>query len=266
MTVERDLGVRLERTATYPSLGEAERMRARLDGADRSTTLHVARWPLARFAPKVVPLEPAEPVERWCREHAIGDALSGGFFSKPLVHPLGELVVDGRPRRYVPFHDRWRTGRAAMAIDPDGALAIAPRDELDVHPEGSLLQAGPLLVRDGSPLDSDEDPEGFSTGCAQFDSDITAEPLPRVALGVTHDEQLLAVAVDGRGPEDDGLLLSELAAVLVELGVRDALNLDGGSSSSLVTAGVRRNVPRDDSGNELVDGYFTTSAIVVLPR
>ena len=58
----------------------------------------------------------------------------------------------------------------------------------------------------------------------------------------------------------------QVADLLVELGARAAINLDGGSSSALVTAGVRRNRPRDDTGMLLSDGYLTTTAFVVRPR
>ena len=62
---------------------------------------------------------------------------------------------------------------------------IARRDELPAAPRGDLLQAGPLLVRDGAPVfRREEDREGFSAGEAQFDSDITDGRYPRAALGL----------------------------------------------------------------------------------
>ena len=232
-------------------------------------TLHLARWPLATSTVRIVALDPPTPIERWCRERAVADAVSGGFFTKPLIAPLGELVVDGRPRTGTPFPAPWDRIRPALAVDEHGrGLTIARRSSIAEPVRGSLLQAGPLLVADGRAvvLDDHADPDGFRSTRDQLDSDITAEPHPRVALARTHDDHLLAVAVDGRGPDDDGLLLSELAALLVEFDACDALNLDGGSSASLVVAGERRNAPRDDGGTLLVDGYPTTSAIVVEPN
>lgn len=57
-------------------------------------------------------------------------------------------------------------------------------------------------------------------------------------------------------------MLTELAAVLLELGVTAALNLDGGSASALVTAGAMRNRPRNDEGEPLPEGYPTPTAFV----
>lgn len=266
MTSIEPVTIELEQLESYPSLGDAHRMRVRT-AAGHATTLHVASWSLAAFRIDLVPLDPPSAVERWCREHAHGDAINGGFFTKPLVEPLGEVVVDGKVLPTTPMRTPWSRIRGSMMIDRAGAIQIAARSALPATIDGSLLQAGPLLVAAGDVVVDASDPEGFSTTSDdEFDSDITAEPLPRMAIARTHDERMLAVAVDGRSDEDDGLLLPELAAVLVELGASDALNLDGGTSASLVTAGVRRNHPRDDSGTLFTEGYITTSVLVVRPR
>jgi hypothetical protein len=99
--------------------------------------------------------------------------------------------------------------RACVQVQ-GGVTAIAPRDELPEAPRGDLLQAGPLLVRDGLPIfRRDEDREGFSAGQGQFDSDITDGPYPRAALGLAPG-RVLAVACDGRSRSDAGLTLEEL--------------------------------------------------------
>lgn len=63
---------------------------------------------------------------------------------------------------------------------------------------------------------------------------------PRTAVGSTADgDTLWLVVVDGRQPKySEGVTLEELADILLELGADVALNLDGGGSSTLVTAGV----------------------------
>jgi exopolysaccharide biosynthesis protein len=44
----------------------------------------------------------------------------------------------------------------------------------------------------------------------------------------------MLVTVDGRQTDSIGATLSELSALLAELGLDDAVNLDGGGSSTLV--------------------------------
>jgi hypothetical protein len=58
---------------------------------------------------------------------------------------------------------------------------------------------------------------------------------PRTAAGVTADGKLLLFTVDGRNtPHSNGLTYIEMADVLIRWGARDAINLDGGSSTTLV--------------------------------
>jgi exopolysaccharide biosynthesis protein len=58
------------------------------------------------------------------------------------------------------------------------------------------------------------------------------------------------------------MTLGELAAVLIELGATEAINLDGGGSSSLVHNGRLRNRPREEHGVDLLGGRPIVTAIV----
>ena len=59
---------------------------------------------------------------------------------------------------------------------------------------------------------------------------------PRTAAGLTRDRrELILVVVDGRQPGwSVGMTLTELAALMVRLGAHNAINLDGGGSSSFL--------------------------------
>jgi hypothetical protein len=231
------------------------------DGA--ATTLHVATYDLRRTRPRVVRLAQPTPLERWCREHRVAEAVVGGFFIRPAGTPLGDLRTSGIARAAQPFDAPWDGVRACLHV-AGGRVTIARRDEVAPVPPGDLLQAGPLLVRDGMPC-VDGDPEGFSAGQRQFDSDITAGRYPRAAVGLTPDNRLLAVACDGRANDEAGLTLAELAETLVALGARAALNLDGGGSTSLVCGGRMRNVPREDHGIVLAGGRPVSTIITFTP-
>ena len=84
---------------------------------------------------------------------------------------------------------------------------------------------------------------------------------PRTAVGIARGgRRLLLVVVDGRQKGySDGMTLRELAGLIRELGARDALNLDGGGSTTLVysdpeNAGALRiaNRPSDAEGERPV--------------
>jgi len=65
---------------------------------------------------------------------------------------------------------------------------------------------------------------------------------PRSAVGVSPDgHRMYLVTVDGRQDDSIGATLAELSALLQEMGIDDAVNLDGGGSSTLVYRGSGAN-------------------------
>jgi hypothetical protein len=241
-----------------------DRLRVPLsDGA--WTTLHVASYDRKAVNARVVVLERPAPLVRWCAAQDLRHAVVGGFFVRPGCIPLGEVQIEGEVRPSIAFDAPWGDVRACVHI-VDGGVRIARRDQLGEVLDGDLLQAGPLLIADGQhALQDGEDREGFSAAARQFDSDITRGRYPRAALAIA-GERLLAVACDGRTRHDAGMTLSELADALLKLGATDALNLDGGGSTSLVHGGHLRNRPREEHGVDLLDGRAIATAIVFEPR
>jgi hypothetical protein len=201
----------------------------------------------------------------WCADNEAPDALIGGFYVRSEQLPLGELRIDGKPVESRPFDSPWDTVRACVH-SLDGAISLLSRLELPAEPGGDLLQAGPMLLRDRvSLVEPGSDPEGFSAGESQFDSDITEGRYPRAALGVT-PTHLIAVVCEGRADDEAGLNLAELAAAMADLGAVDAINLDGGGSASLVVGGKLVNSPREAHGLEIRGGRAVPTAIRFHPR
>lgn len=244
--------------------GGLRRARVTLEDGSR-TTVYVAAYDLRSTEVRVVVLPGQQPLETFCARRGVADALVGGFFTRPRGLPLGEVRTGGVKRRSVPFHSPYDAERACVHVQ-GGRVDIALRNELELDPRGDLLQAGPMLVSDGAAVyDRAADPEGFSAGAAQFDSDITDGRHPRAALGLGRG-RLLAVACDGRSSEDAGLTLEELAAVLVFSGARTGLNLDGGGSTSLVAGGRLRNRPRGAYELAELGGRPVSTALLFMPR
>lgn len=242
------------------STGRVERHRLVLvDGAE--TTVHVLRMQRSRTRVRVIALPRPQQLLTWCRRAHVGDAIVGGFFVRPEGRPLGEVRIDGRLLSGRAFGAPWDILRSCVQAGSEG-VALAPRHELPADPAGDLLQAGPLLCRGGRNLiDLTEDPEGFSAGQDDFDSDITLGRYPRAALGIRRDE-IIAAACEGRDADEAGLSLSELADCLVGLGAESAINLDGGGSTSLIRAGALLNTPREEHGIALPGGRPISTALV----
>ena len=207
------------------------------------TTMYAVRYPRRSTRARVVYLPRTERLDVWCRRNGVEEAVVAGFFLRDPYRPLGELWIDGRLLGHEPVAAPYAARRASVVID-DGDVRLVERDAAPARPLGDLVQAGPLLVVDGTIVfDADDDREGFSAGAGQFDSDITDGRYPRAALGVS-SESLVTLVCDGRRSNvDGGLSLLELAQAMVELGAESAINLDGGGSTTLVHRGHLLNRP-----------------------
>jgi hypothetical protein len=104
----------------------------------------------------------------------------------------------------------------------------------------------PRLVRDGN-ISVESKAEGGSES-------FTNNRHPRTAIGFTADtSRFFFVTVDGRQPGySEGMTLLELATFMRELGCGQALNLDGGGSTTMVVRGNVVNRPSDAAGERAV--------------
>lgn len=129
-------------------------------------------------------------------------------------------------------------GRVVSPIEPDldrrvNAIVCIWREAKVVIMDGQdcgprvreAMAAGPRLLKDGQRL-----------SYTAFDATYGAARHPRTALGLDTRRRLAwLVTVDGRQPGfSEGASLDELADIFISLGARDAINLDGGGSTTMV--------------------------------
>ena len=247
--------------ALAPADGRSRRGRLLLPRGAR-TTVYVACYDADLTEVRVAVLPGQERLEPWCGRHGVSEALVGGFFHKPDGLPLGEVRTHGVERAHVLFDAPWHSIRACLHVE-GGRSRIARRDAIEPEPRGDLLQAGPLLVAGGEvAYDPEADDEGFKAAAHQFDPDPTVGRHPRAALGLA-DDRIFAVVCDGRSRRDAGLTLVELARLMVALGCRDALNLDGGGSAALISGGRLQNLPRSGFETPEPGGRSISTALVL---
>lgn len=112
---------------------------------------------------------------------------------------------------------------------------------------------GPRLVREGAVVTNYES--------ERFSREFAMERAPRTGVGLTSTGKLLLVAVDGRKRGvNAGVTLPEFGAIFLSLGSVDALNMDGGGSTTSWLAGSVVNRPSDGRERPI------TSALVVVGR
>jgi hypothetical protein len=227
------------------------------------TTVYLVRHPRRTTRLALKWFDEPTRLDAWCASAGRKEGIVAGFFLRDPYRPLGEVRIGGAVVEHEPVAPPWGPERACVYLD--GQVRLARRAELDPDLPGDLVQAGPLLVRDGRSLIDGDDREGFSRGAAQFDSDITVGRYPRCALGVGDDE-LLAVCCDGRrSGVDAGLDLAELARLLISFGAREAINLDGGGSATLVHRGHLLNRPYSDHDQPAPESRAVITALLFEP-
>jgi exopolysaccharide biosynthesis protein len=269
-------------TAQPSSLGEAQRI---ADGVllyrVNDPALLEPAGPVSaqalRLDPREVPLEivpggdetprrETVPAIAARRPDAIAD-VNAGFFSMETGVPTDLLKVDGkircgtaRARGAVGILDRdgitrllFDRVRVATSGRPTYEPLLGTRPADWAAAEDAVGGAG-LLILDGREL-TDWTDERFTKGF-----DTTRHP--RTLIGVAGDGAIWLVTVDGRNPLVSlGMSFTELQRLSRRLGLRSALNLDGGGSTTMWVDGQVVNRPTDAQGLRPV-----SEAIVVVPR
>jgi phosphodiester glycosidase len=129
---------------------------------------------------------------------------------------------------------------------------------LELTGQTLVVGGGPRLLRTGRVAVTAK-AEGFAPPQSPaFYGTFVAGRQPRTLAGVRADGKILLVTVDGRRPGwSVGMTLPEAARLMRSLGARDALNLDGGGSSTMTVRGEVVNRPSDRTGERPVsDGVY----------
>lgn len=152
-----------------------------------------------------------------------GAVLSYGGLELPT--DLAALVAGTR----VTVEPAWKTVNG---------LSVKRLDEAD-----HIVNGAGLLRRAGAPVTNWRETEGLNP------TTFIDVRHPRTLIGVDRRGAIWLVAIDGRQPSYSvGMTFSELLRLCDRLELRDALNLDGGGSTTMVVKGAVVNKPSDAAG------------------
>lgn len=173
-------------------------------------------------------------------------AINGDYFN---YRSTGHLVRQGQT-----YRSRPDTDLDTLIIDENGDFTIIkdPTKESIAAFEGTMINTfnfGPALIIDGEKV----------------------LPVKRMEAGVTNQTQRMAIAQAGpleyvcvatEGPENEGsvgLTIEELIDFMYGLGVKQAYNLDGGSSSAMILNNEKINALSSRKNRPICDMiYFAT--------
>ena len=178
------------------------------------------------------------------------------------------------------------TGTSSAWSEGDGYLLVATGDRareiaeklgayasVDISIGGEdndapsyAVNGAPMLLKDGADVDwADQEGWPLTPDAPPAHADAIHrwfnERNPRTAAGVTQDGRLLLVTVDGRKPAFSvGATIQELRALMRSIRSVDAINLDGGGSTTMVVGEAVVNTPSDPEGPRPV-----ADALLLLP-
>ncbi|MGZ4442321.1 MAG: phosphodiester glycosidase family protein [Nocardioidaceae bacterium] len=133
--------------------------------------------------------------------------------------------------------------------------------DVPTPPDTTVVNGGPMLVHDGRE-DITQRQDGFvHPGDPSFAYGWFVKRNPRTIAGVDAQGRTVLVTVDGRSTDDLGLSVPEEADVARSLGLVDAINLDGGGSTTMAVDGQVISHPSDATGERPVG-----DAVLVAPR
>ncbi|MBO6080070.1 MAG: phosphodiester glycosidase family protein [Bacteroidales bacterium] len=161
-------------------------------------------------------------------KHAAVAAVNGSFFDMEKHFPICYLRIDsvnlgentpGKDtvnRKYYQYGTLCLGGDSIVILKTDSS-----RHWEETLPYPNIMTAGPLLIWHDT------------LQYMRNDRTFVTQRHNRTAVGIREDGTVLLFVADGRFKQAEGLTLTELQQLLRWLGCRDALNLDGGGSTTM---------------------------------
>jgi hypothetical protein len=198
---------------------------------------------------------------------AINGGYSGGGRGGPQSTNSGIFKINGevRPFQRQETEDFHFVGGAALGIDAEGNWHFRNRPG-DAWPEDwpevrHALAGAHRLIEEG------EIHPSIHRNATAIETRHASRRHPRTAIGLLPNRTALLITVDGRHEgKAEGMTLEELAGFMKKLGCVEALNLDGGGSTTmwLRDKGVI-NHPTDNRQFDHEGARRVFSAVVVVP-
>jgi exopolysaccharide biosynthesis protein len=189
-----------------------------------------------------------KPTSRFAEAKNAIAAINGGFFDMTKGGSVAYFEINDTLINFThPSEARW----AKPATIINGTILLTKENSLVIEPahpdsfylvsnkEAAVLLTGPLLLLNGEKFILQE-------------TDFVNKRHPRTFLATTR-ESLLFITVDGRSEEAEGMNLKEAQEFLLDIGCLDAINLDGGGSTTMwIRDKGIVNYPSDDTGERPV--------------
>lgn len=211
--------------------GGAECRYAQIDMFGSRQSISVATYPGRKFTTSIVHLDRrAESTSDLGKAAGADIAVNGSYFNVKTFEPVTFVLTDKKIVGRTTPNELMRTNGMLAFRDKKGRrmdIFFCDTSEYGqvARRYRSALAAGPVLIDGGRIVEYDSD-KSFYTGRH-----------PRTLIGKRADGEVVMVVIDGRFKgRGEGATIAETAYIARQLGLVEALNLDGGGSSTLWTA------------------------------
>ena len=171
---------------------------------------------------------------RMASEQGAIAAINGSYFDMKRGNSVCFLKVDRQVVDTTTLGEFARRVTGAVSIRKGKMKIISWNRQIEKQYKGKkgiVLASGPLMLKEGRYCD-----------WSLCEKDFIRTKHPRSAVALTKDGKILFITVDGRFPKHaGGVSIPELAHLIRILGGKDAINLDGGGSTTLWLSGAPDN-------------------------
>jgi len=196
-------------------------------------TISLARFPMREHTVSVVESDgpKAAITSRLGVDNKAVAAINGSYFDVELLTPVTYVKDEGRvlcdrttdgARSNGMFRIRGRKGRRVDILQVDSLTT-----QRAARGWREAIVCGPVLIDEGKVVKYEDDG-------TRYYKKFYSRRHPRTLLGYTESGWLYFIVVDGRFPgQAEGMSIDELEVLCEALGLYEAINLDGGGSSTL---------------------------------
>ena len=202
-------------------------------------TISVICYSPKRFKTEIIQPEKLTRLSVTATESNADFGVNAGYWDVRIDQPSTYLVLDGKQIAETADFEKERVdglvclGKKNVVIDHCKAGSEAPY----AAKYKNILASGPVLIDEGVAVDHSVYTNGMvdtANGLPVGAFYTYTRRHPRTAMGTDKKGNVYLVVVDGRSQGNaEGVTIAELTKVCEWLGMRDAINLDGGASSSM---------------------------------
>jgi len=164
-----------------------------------------------------------------------------GVTASTIPQKGGTLSIGGKALSYLPYLKKGDTVRIITKLNPS----------LDII---QAIGGGAILLKDGNIVFG-------STGEQPLSREVTDKKNPLTVVAIDNNNRVYFIIVDGRNNHSDGMTYLEMAQYLKNIGMKDALALDGGGSSELIVRDKIMNSPSDGRERAIANALIVRASL-----